>query len=177
MDIKTIQKQGSGEKWRVYTTIDGQYCKPEQRVGYCWSEIHRGYLTPSMLKEHECIQKQCKYFQKYEDSPYWKRKAEIKEKKRERKDMKKQQEAKQQGILSTIRALTEEDPDFFAISVEKGTGVNKHQYIVRFVRFAWIDLTYYAKLFRERCGVSVYLREIKTSYDMKLQILQAHHLV
>lgn len=176
MNIKTIEKKVSGEKWRVYTTIDGHYCNPEQRVGYCWSETHRGYLTKALMQEHECMQKQCKHFQKYEESPYWKRKAEAKERKQKRKASEKQQNEQMQRILNIIRALTEEDPDFYAISVDKGAGLYQHMYVVRFVRFAWVDIPYYVKLFRERCGVPIYLHEIKSSYDMKQRILDHHKL-
>lgn len=176
MNIAIVKKKVNGEKWRIYTDIEGKTCNPEQRVGYCWSETHRGYLTLPLMQQHECIEKGCKHFQKYEDSLYWKKKEEKKAQKQQRKEQEKAREQKLQEILNITRALTEEDNDFFPISVKKGEGLYQHQYIVRFVKFAWVDIAYYVKLFKERCGVSIYLEEIKTTYDMKLQILSAQKL-
>ncbi len=174
--IKTDKQRQNHEKWRSYTTIDGNLCNPEQRVGYCWSETHRGYLTLPLMTQHECVEKQCKHFQKYEQHSYWKGKDKKKEQKQRHKAQEKAQEKQLQDMLRIIRALTEDDQDFFAISVEKGKDLYKHQYIVRFIKFAWIDISYYVKLFRDRCGVSVYLREIPQTYENKLKILQAQGL-
>ena len=38
--------------------------------GVCHCKEHEGYLTVSQMKKHECIEKQCWYFQKLEHS-YW----------------------------------------------------------------------------------------------------------
>ena len=174
--LKADKQRQTTEKWRSYTTIDGNLCNPEQRCGYCWSETHRGYLTLPLMFQHECIEKQCKHFQKYEKHSYWKGKDKKKEQKQKRKAQEKAYEQKLQEMLGIIRALTEEDPNFFAISVAKGTGLYQHQYIVRFVKFAWVDIPYYVKLFRERCGVSIYLQEIQNTYENKLRILEAQGL-
>ena len=73
-----IKEKVLGKKWRAYTTIDGNACKEEQRIGYCWSEIHRGYLTVRLMKEHQCCERNCRHFQKYEDAQYWKQKEKRK---------------------------------------------------------------------------------------------------
>lgn len=30
--------------------------------GYCWCNLHRGYLSKSNVKTHNCLKKHCKYF-------------------------------------------------------------------------------------------------------------------
>ena len=45
--------------------------RKENAIGYCHNNIHRGYLTKDLIKQHSCIKKKCKYFSKYEDHPYW----------------------------------------------------------------------------------------------------------
>ena len=47
-------------------------------VGFCHNNIHRGYVGQRILKEHECINKNCPYFEKFEDSPHWCKKEVVK---------------------------------------------------------------------------------------------------
>ncbi len=54
-------------------------------VGYCHCAKHLGYLSQKMLKTKGCAGKQCPYLEKYEEHPYWVRKAMIKEQKKARK--------------------------------------------------------------------------------------------
>ena len=169
MNTDLIQKKVAGEKWRVYTTIDGNRCSPTQRVGYCWSETHRGYLTLPLMREHECIEKGCKHFQKYEQAPYWKEKEKNKAAKKEARALAKHQETQEQRILELIREETKDDPDFYAISAAR----DGYRYIVRFVRFAWLDIDDYVQRMKAVCGVPIYLQEIKNTYEHKLRILEA----
>lgn len=171
MNTDLLHKKVLGEKWRVYTTIDGNRCNPEQRVGYCWSETHRGYLTLNLMKEHQCIEKGCHHFQKYERSPYWQQKAKVKAEKKKSKEIQKFKDAQKDRILQTIRNLTADDADFFAVSVDKEAGT----YIVRYIRFAWLDINSYVQRFKTACGVGIYLQEIKADHKTKLQILKNHH--
>ena len=66
--------------------------KDTRLVGCCHNLIHPGKITKAILNQHDCLGKQCRYFEKYEDSPYW---AQLKEKqvkrqkaKQEKKTMK-----------------------------------------------------------------------------------------
>ena len=55
-------------------------------VGFCHCKVHTGHLLKSTMKEHECISKQCPFFHKFEDYPYWvgkeNRKKEIEKQKK-----------------------------------------------------------------------------------------------
>ena len=167
-----IKEKVLGKKWRAYTTIDGNACKEEQRIGYCWSEIHRGYLTVRLMKEHQCCERNCRHFQKYEDAQYWKQKEKRKSEKKKAKEIEKKNEKDKQLILEKIRELTATDNNFFAIGVEK----EKYTYIVRYVRFEGFDVNKYVKLFILTLGVSIFLKEIKTNHENKLNILKVHKL-
>ncbi|MCC8080160.1 MAG: hypothetical protein LIO57_08955 [Oscillospiraceae bacterium] len=47
-------------------------CIPVKRlVGFCRNGIHRGFLNKNLLVEHQCIEKACPFFEKFEDYPYW----------------------------------------------------------------------------------------------------------
>lgn len=39
-------------------------------VGYCHNRNHRGFITTKSVKEHDCVGKCCRYFEKY-DVQYW----------------------------------------------------------------------------------------------------------
>ena len=55
---------------------------------------YRGYLNVKLMKEHECLEKQCKYLQNYTQNPYWENLEREKEEKRLRKlEKKKRKEA------------------------------------------------------------------------------------
>lgn len=55
-------------------------------VGFCHCKVHTGHLLKSTMKKHECISKQCPFFHKFEDYPYWvgkeNRKKEIEKQKK-----------------------------------------------------------------------------------------------
>ena len=58
----------------------------EKTIAYCRYYKHLGALSKTMVKQHECIQKNCKYFEKNLDNPYWQRRsAYTANKKREKK--------------------------------------------------------------------------------------------
>lgn len=155
------------KKWHPYTTIDRNPCNENQRVGYCWNEIHRGYLTKNLMKEHQCIERKCRHFQKYENSPYWKEKEAKKEKKKIKKENLKKIENDKKKIFNKIREITAEDEIFHAIGIEK----NKNIYIIRYIKFDYINIASYIKKFKDATGHNFYLQEIKTNYEKKKEIL------
>ena len=89
--------------------VDGIYRKASKEyVGYCWYKKHKGFLTLSLMKKQECLSKGCHYFQKFEDSPYWQKKAEKKQLKRDRKVEERAREARAAFILEVARSWTEQ---------------------------------------------------------------------
>lgn len=49
----------------------------ENAIGYCNYNKHRGYLSTKMIKEHECLKKQCPFLIRYHH-PYWVEKVSAK---------------------------------------------------------------------------------------------------
>lgn len=81
---------------------------PETIVGYCHCNLHLGYLTNSHFKEHNCVLKQCKHFEKFEDFPYWDQNKSKSELRREGKLSRKYEEIiKQEDDLRLIRMVTQ----------------------------------------------------------------------
>ena len=55
-------------------------------VGYCHNAQHKGVLTVAIMNEHDCVAKECNYFEKFEDYPYWQRTQRREENNRIRKE-------------------------------------------------------------------------------------------
>lgn len=52
---------------------------------YC--RHHRCSMTVKQMRAKGCLQKQCRYFIKNEEHPYWKQRAKAKQKRKDRKEM------------------------------------------------------------------------------------------
>lgn len=66
-------------------------------VGYCHCDTHKGYLNKVLMEEHQCIEKKCPFFERYEDYPYWtnlRQRKEAKEKARKPREEQRAQEEK-----------------------------------------------------------------------------------
>lgn len=159
---------------RCVRTIDGSYCTLNRRVGYCWNRIHRGVLTRPQMEQHQCIERNCHYFQKYPDAEYWQRKAQAKERRQNGKMKAKARAQAEAMVLETIRDITADDDTFFAIRANE---TSPGHYTVRYLRFAWVNLATYRAQFERECGVRIHLEEIKTDYESKIKILQVQKLI
>lgn len=53
--------------------VSGDYVYVPRRrlIGFCHCDLHKGYVTKSIYKNHKCGEKQCVFFQKFEDCPFW----------------------------------------------------------------------------------------------------------
>ena len=61
-------------KYKKNFRTDGWLRKASNKdnaIAFCHYYEHRGYLSESLLKQHCCIAKNCRYLQKYENKPYW----------------------------------------------------------------------------------------------------------
>ncbi len=60
--------------------------KTEKTVALCHYQKHYGYLSAKMMKQHNCLGKNCPYLEKMEEHTYWEQRAARQELRRERKD-------------------------------------------------------------------------------------------
>lgn len=75
--------------------------------GFCHSKLHPGYVSDKLIEEHNCIQKNCKYFEKFPDWPYWTNKKKMSNKKKIKKYVKKLEE----NYLESLKDLAQETID------------------------------------------------------------------
>ena len=49
----------------------------DNTIAFCHNIIHSGALSESMVKKHECIQKNCRFFEKNPENKYWARRESL----------------------------------------------------------------------------------------------------
>ena len=147
--------------------IDGVY-RGNEVVGYCWYKKHRGYLTSKLMKRQQCTGKDCRHFQKYEDSQYWKIKEERKQKKRDRKAEERARELRSAFILETARTWSDQ---YSFMEITSAREPSQGTIILTYFSNRYIDLSrcrnYISRVWR--CKVE--LRGIKPDSELKARIL------
>lgn len=83
-------------------------------VGCCHNIIHPGKLTAKIMEEHDCLGKQCRFFEKYEDSGYWM----AKEQKRIAKDKRKAAQQREKEEAQRLEDEMEETREVFQSYVD-----------------------------------------------------------
>lgn len=156
-------------KERKYRMIDGtQICSESKRVGYCWCDLHPGFINKRLLDEHECVSKGCTFFEKFVESEYWKRKLDLKEKRQEGKLLKKQIEKTGNSILNEINEYTKNNDEFAALNIEYGD----NKYIVRCASIGTISLSTFKRELSLKYGVKIEFVFIQNTYNFRKQLIE-----
>lgn len=153
---------------RVYHNVDKSFTPPETRVGFCRNMIHRGFLTKGLMEQHECIEKNCKYFIKYENSVYWQQKAEKKEQRKKYKAIKKFWEERCDHALYLMRDLTK---DMECVGITSATMKDERTIEIRYVSTQTVDLYEELMIVKEATGVKCVLTSIKNNSSMKKKLI------
>lgn len=116
-------------------------------VGRCSGLIHPGYLTDTLMKGHQCIERNCPHFVKLEEFPYWKNRQRekessliAKEHQRQRKENRRVHELEEQAALDNIKKCAINISDHMDLPIIitrvmklKSGDVRKRQYVVNYV--------------------------------------------
>lgn len=98
-----VSSHEKDESTRPYTFIDGKRRNCACAVGYCWSTLHRGYISEKQLKQHGCLNKHCPALQKFLH-PYWK-KRDNKQFNRKMRELLINLEMKQQSVSTSVNKV------------------------------------------------------------------------
>ncbi len=85
-------------------------------VGVCHNYKHPGAITIDIMREHDCIKKQCQFFGQNPHSIYWREKREIKAAKAQTKKLK-QAEQKKADELELLRDKWQEIADDLGMEI------------------------------------------------------------
>lgn len=86
-------------------------------VGCCHNQLHPGRLTQKLMEEHDCIRKECRFFEKYEASSYWQAQA-IKAKARQDAKTQKQLKKAHETAVQSYRELFQSYADSIGYSLQ-----------------------------------------------------------
>lgn len=166
MKIENILDKG----YKRNRTISGGNCTEGQRLGYCWMEKHPGYITKQILEEHKCIEKNCSFFQKYPDAPYWREKEKRKQNRQNKKELEKISKMKENSVFDLFKNETIDLDNFALVGIKKEGNV----YIVSFVTLDWIPVQRITDNVRKKTNEKVLMREIKTNYQQKCALIEKY---
>lgn len=154
---------------RTFRMIDGsQLCNPENQVGYCWCDLHPGFLSKSLLKQHECCERECRHFEKFVDAPYWQRKQELKEKLLEAKKRARYIKLTSEALANDINKMLENNMNMALLGVEHSDQV----YILRFVCIDRCDTHDLLWHLSKKYKVRIKTRFIQNTYEFRKQLLE-----
>ena len=155
-------------------TISGDQSLNTKCVGFCWSKLHRGFLTKKQMIQHQCLEKNCKSFYKLQDAPYWIQKEATAQKRKQGKRLKKQIAEDEARFLEEIRDLTIHDFNFYPVAVD----FKNDTYETRIITFGQVNYSHYLSLFTEAAeGKKIHFTNIKANNDRKKRIIETNNIV
>ena len=149
---------------RIYKLIDGSALPDEQKqIGYCRCDTHPGFLTISLLKEHECLRKQCHYLERFPTKPFWKERESRKKKREKTKEI----HQKRESILNRFKELTSDIENFAVCGIE----YREKSYYIRCVATQSVFLRDIAKAVGKEFKVCVRVYFVQNTYIVRQQII------
>lgn len=116
IERKLISARLLGDRWIEITNV--------KIVGCCHNLIHPGKLTRKLMEEHDCLGKNCKFFEKYRESTYWVAEENRKRQKERRKQI-------QQAEKEAARKLEDELAELKDLFQSYADDAGYAMYIVR----------------------------------------------
>lgn len=97
-------------------TIEGERkdVRVKNIVGFCHYKHHKGVVTKNLFKSHDCSRRNCYYFQKFAEYPFWENREKAKEVEKEALQHKKEKKHAKvyidNDILSDISKMMSDHP-------------------------------------------------------------------
>ena len=153
---------------KTYFNIDGTISEESKHVGFCFNNTHRGYLTKKLMDEHQCLEKNCRYFKKYENSPYWVHRQQVIDKRERLQAEKKYYEMLCDLVLYIMRDVTRDIVGFAVTAAYIENNIMN----VRYVSLRNINLREEREALRKLIKMKCNFIGIKTSHDNKFHLLE-----
>lgn len=156
-------------KVRKYRMINGApLCATERQVGYCWCELHPGFLHKHLMDEHQCIERKCEHFEKFKEAEYWKRKAKLKENRLAGKLEKKRVEQTCQLIYQELQNIFINNSNIAILNVEYDNDI----YIARFVTIGFEGTADVIKTVAKKYNVKIKIVYVQNTYQFRKELIQ-----
>jgi len=137
--------------------IDGNYAYSDKIIARCHSLMHRGYLTKSLVKSHDCIKKKCDGFEKLKPD-YWLAIAEAEADHREKRTQLKHEKRLVYDRDVFIRATLEDSGSIHVTSIRE----EPHNFLeIKYIYDRTVDLSQEMKFLRKELGRNIRLKAVK----------------
>jgi len=137
--------------------IDGNYAYSDKIIARCHSLMHRGYLTKSLVKSHDCIGKKCDGFEKLKPD-YWLAIADAQADHREKRAQLKHEKRLIYDRNVFIRATLEDSGSIYVTSIRE----EAHNFLeVKYIFDRKVDLSQELQFLRNELGRNIRLKAVK----------------
>jgi len=134
--------------------IRGAVVNKNSCEGYCNYNCHRGYLTPSMVKDHSCKEKECVHYYNFFEQ-------NNKQKRKEAKKQEKQHNLEMDTIKSKINSL---NIDGFIVQSVKH--LHSDHYEARYISTGKMDEHNIEMKIKQKFNINVKLIQITVNFDV-----------
>lgn len=153
---------------RAYRLIDGNILRSEENcIGYCWNDLHPGFVTLKLMQQHECLEKGCPFFERFENRPYWIQRQKRKDERISGKMKKLSLAQKQEDIFCDFRKITLHIEGFAVAGCEFKDGY----FVLRCVALQPVELRKYVGLISQKYSARIQARFIKNTYEMRKMLV------
>ena len=149
----------------IVILLNGALCKYSKAIAFCHCDIHRGFITKALLSSHECLEKECSFFQRI-NPDYWEgldRLERARTKRRNQVKIMKDYDAKSKKFIESVFK------PFSNVYITSITLTNQLIEIT-YITNGFVDLGPAADALRRRFGCAVRLRYVRSSEEVRKQI-------
>lgn len=148
------------EDFGMVRLISGAQVEKEKGIAFCHCDTHRGYLSKSLISSHNCIQKQCPFFNKI-NKKYWKNIENKKDcNRKKRKDGLKEKKIAKQLLDERNSKIKEILERHKSLKVTAILDENNKPLRICFTSNNYVDFNRDMSKIREIAGKSVYFKRI-----------------
>jgi len=159
-------------------SFEGDLIRVKNAIGFCHSTVHRGYITKKLLKEHDCLKKECMSFEKVECGLWAEMEKKEAEKAKEKLVIEKKREKREKARarFEDIREMGKEFGVFVTSIKDKTLYKNFKRKTnilhITYIAYERMDLKEMLapKIF-EKYGRGVYFKCVPTKHEIKKQLL------
>ena len=147
--------------------IDGHYTYSSNIIARCHLLAHRGYLSKTLTKSHDCIVKECPFFEKL-NPRYWQALEAAQRKKKDNRLKRKLALEKERERDMLIRKTLGNSESIYVTSIHE----EKKLLIVNYIYDRRIDLTPEIKVLRKKLNKTIKLQARKASEETIEQLIR-----
>ena len=171
---KNFKRSSMKNRIKNELSVNGLVIKETKRIGYCHNMKHHGYLNLKLMKEHQCLEKECPFFKKVENNDFWARKRASKEKRNKKKELEKQQTEISNKIKNRFKELLIDYENTIITEITKKEKI----YNVRYVTLDDVHrkIEQIKKDIETEFKIKISLNEIKNNNTIKQEIINKYKI-